>query len=179
MVVWVRWKGAHRTALHLLQTGWMSACGGECPRRPLTVKVSQSGTALPSAGQRVAQSSLVQSSLVGLIQKSVCAVDLVKGWAGEKERLGGGDEPAESVLLCADTHWTLTNIHTRRQKGHCALNTDVSSLTSESFSKCHLAPERQSQQRELSSKEHLGQRLLSVRLDLKCLTLGQWAKMSH
>lgn len=52
--------------------------------RLLTAKLSLSETALPSAGQCVAHSSPVQSSLVGLIQKGW--VD-VKGWVGEKERL--------------------------------------------------------------------------------------------
>lgn len=45
--------------------------------------------------------------------------------------------------------------HSRGQKGQCGLDTGASSLTSESFSKCHLAPERQHQQWLPSSKEHL------------------------
>lgn len=45
--------------------------------RLLTVKVSQSGRALPSTGQCVAHSSPVQSSLVGLMQKG--SADVRKG----------------------------------------------------------------------------------------------------
>lgn len=44
---------------------------------------------------------------------------------------------------------------TYTQKGQCALNAGASPLTSEPYSKCHLAPERQHQQWLLSSKEHL------------------------
>lgn len=122
--------------------------------RLLTVKGSQSGTALPSTGQCVAHSSPVQSSLVGLIQKG--CVD-VKGWRGEKERSRVRNQGSLLPCHCSSVliHTGLLPTYTQRQKGHCALNTDASSLTSESFSKCHLAPERQRQQWELSSKEHL------------------------
>lgn len=52
--------------------------------RLLTGKASQSGTALPSTGQRAAHSSPAQSSLADLIQKG--CVD-VQGWVDEKEGL--------------------------------------------------------------------------------------------
>ena len=54
-------------------------------------------------------------------------------------------------------HAGLLPTYMQRQKGHCALNTGATSLTSESLAKCHLAPERQRQQWDLSSKEHLRQ----------------------
>lgn len=84
--------------------------------RLLTVKVSQSGTALPSTGQCAAQTSPVQSSLVGLIQKGCVNV---KVWVREKRKVEGeepGESPPLSLLLCADTRWTLTNIHTETKR---------------------------------------------------------------
>lgn len=72
--------------------------------RLLTVKLSQSGTALPSTGQCVAHSSPVQSSLVGLIQKG--CVD-VKGVVGETERLRVRNQG--SLLPC---HCSSVLIHT-------------------------------------------------------------------
>lgn len=49
-----------------------------------------------------------------------------------------------SVLRHAGILPTYTHAH--GQKGQCALNAGASSLTSEPFSKCHLAPEQQHQQ---------------------------------
>lgn len=125
--------------------------------RLLTVKVSQSGTALPSTGQCAAQTSPVQSSLVGLIQKGCVNV---KVWVREKERLRVRNQGSLLPCHCSSVliHAGLLPTYTQRQKGHCSLDTNASSLTSESkFSKCHLAPEWQRQQWELSSKEHLRQ----------------------
>lgn len=136
----------------------MSACGmgvvGGVSLKLLTVKLSQSETALPSTGQGAAHTSPIQSSPDGSFQKG--CVNESEGLVGEGEEPGESQSPhitLSSVLI----HTGLLPIytHTHRQKGHCALNT--SPLTSESFSKCHLAPEWQRQQWQLSSKGHLRQ----------------------
>jgi len=81
----------------------------------LTVKQSQSERTLPSTGQHVAHSSLVHSSRVGVIQKG--CVWMWRAGLMKKKGWGWG---TGLLLLCADTHWTHTNIHRERvrEKGH-------------------------------------------------------------
>lgn len=148
------------TTLHLFQAGWKSACSVGVVRGVYVYETVDSQTVpkwdSPTQYRSTLcphQSNLVQSgwSIPGRVCEWVGGL----GWSGWGSR---GVPLPPSLLLCADAHWTLTNIHTcstHRQKGHCALNTDTSSLTSESFSKCHLGPEWQCQQWQLSSKEHL------------------------
>lgn len=63
--------------------------------------------------------------------------------------------PPDCSLVLRHAGLLPTYTHSGGQKGQCALNTGASSLTSEPFAKCHLAPERQHQQWLLSSKDHL------------------------
>lgn len=83
-------------------------------------------------------------------------------WLVRSREVQGGYRQLVSPPLPPDCSLVLRHVgllptytHSRGQKGQCALNTGASSLTSESFSKCHLAPERQHQQWLLSSKERL------------------------
>lgn len=151
-----RWSRYHPASVPgRMDVSMWSGCGGGgggVSLKLLTVKLSQSETVPPSTGQRAAHTSPIQSSPDGSFQKG--CVNVSEGWVGEGEEPRGVSFPPTSLLpLC---WYTLdSNQYTHIQKGHCALNTNTSSLTSESFSKCHLAPEWQRQQRQLSSKEHL------------------------